>query len=55
VLSYDKIYALKELINHTLANHKPQDNKVFEMDGVQNKLVLLNYLVDMEDLYYETR
>jgi len=54
VLSYDHIYELKELICHTLANEKPLDNKVFEQEGVKNKLILLNYLVDMEDLYYES-
>lgn len=54
VLSYDKIYELKELINHTLANYKPQDNEIFDNPEVKNKLILLNYLVDMEDLYYES-
>jgi len=53
-LDDEKIIALKSLINHTLANHKPQDNKVFEQEGVKNKLILLNYLLDMEDLYYES-
>ena len=55
VLSYDKIYELKELINYTLANHKPQDNDIFDQDGVKNKMILLNYLLYMEDLYYEGR
>jgi hypothetical protein len=54
VLSYDKIVELKELISHTVANYKPQDNKVFDEDGVKRKLILLNYLVDMEDLYCES-
>jgi len=27
---------------------------VFEQEGVRNKLILLNYLVDMEDIYYES-
>jgi len=54
VLNYDKIYELKELINHTLANHKPQDNEIFDHADVKNRLVLMNYLVDMEDLYYES-
>ena len=54
LLSYDNIYELKELIGYTLSNEKPQDNKVFEEKGVKNKLILLNYLVDMEDLYYES-
>lgn len=53
-LSYEKIIHLKELISHTLAKYKPQDNKVFEQEGVKNKLILLNYLIDMEDLYYES-
>ena len=52
-MSYWKIYHLKELINHTLANYKPQDNKIFDEYGVKHKMVLLNYLVDMEDIYYE--
>lgn len=54
VLSYDKIYELKELISHTLSNHKPQDNEIFDNDEVKNKMILLNYLIDMEDLYYES-
>jgi hypothetical protein len=49
-LSYSKIMELKEIINTVLANEKPQDNKVFDEDGVKSKLILLNYLVDMEDL-----
>ncbi len=54
VLSYEKIMELKELINHTQSSYKPLDNKVFDEDGVKNKLILLNYKVDMEDLYYES-
>lgn len=54
VLDYDKIYALKELINHTLANHKPQDNEIFDNSEVKNKIILMNYLIDTEDLYYES-
>lgn len=50
-LSFKKIMELKELINTTLANFKPQDNKIFEKEGVKNKLILLNYLVDVEDLF----
>ena len=52
-LSFEKIIHLKELINHTLLTYKPLDNKIFEQKGVKNKLVLLNYRIDMEDLYYE--
>ena len=52
-MDYWKIYHLKELINYTLSNDKPQDNKVFDEKGAKHKLILLNYLVDMEDLYYE--
>lgn len=54
VLSYDKIYELKELINHTLTHYEVHKNDVFEQEGVKNKLVLLNYFIDMEDLYYES-
>lgn len=54
VLSYDKIYELKELINHTLTHYAPHKNEIFEQEGVKNKLVLLNYFIDMEDLYYES-
>ena len=54
VLSYDKIYELKELINHTLTNYEPHKNRVFEQEGTKNKVVLLNYFIDMEDLYYES-
>ena len=49
-LSYSKIMELKEMINTVLANEKPQDNKVFDEEGVKSKMILLNYLVDMEDL-----
>jgi hypothetical protein len=49
-LSYSKIMELKEMINTLLATEKPQDNKVFDEDGVKSKMILLNYLVDMEDL-----
>ena len=51
VLSYDEIMRLKETINHILANNKPQDNEIFDNDEVKSKIILLNYLVDMEDLY----
>lgn len=54
VLSYEKIMQLKELINQTLAAYKPQDNEIFDSKEVKNKLILLNYFVDMEDLYYES-
>lgn len=52
-MSFEKIIHLKELINHALLTYKPLDNKIFEQKGVKNKLVLLNYRIDMEDLYYE--
>jgi len=52
-LSYSKIMELKNMINTVLANEKPQDNKIFDEDGVKSKLIILNYLVDMEDLYHE--
>lgn len=54
VLSFGKIVELKELINQTMATYKPQDNEIFESKEVKNKLILLNYFVDMEDLYYES-
>ncbi|MDD3477243.1 MAG: hypothetical protein PHI38_10270, partial [Sulfurimonas sp.] len=54
VLSYEKIMNLKELINHTLATYKPLDNKIFKQKGVKNRLIVLNYKIDMEDLYYES-
>ena len=53
VLNYDKIYELKELINYTISNYNPQDNDVFEQAGVKNRIILMNYLLDVEDLYYE--
>jgi hypothetical protein len=53
VLSYEKILHLKELINHTIVNEAPQKNKIFDQEGVKNKLILLNYRIDMEALYYE--
>jgi len=53
ILSYEEIMKLKEVINDNLANAKTLENKVFEQEGVKNKMILLNYLVDMEDLYYE--
>jgi hypothetical protein len=49
-LSFSKIMELKEMINIVLANDKPQNNKVFDEDGVKSKMILLNYLVDMEDI-----
>lgn len=49
-LSYAKIMELKEMIDTVLANEKPQNNKVFEKDGVKSKMILLNYLMDAEDL-----
>lgn len=52
VLSYDNIFELKELVSYVLSNQKPQDNEVFEKKGL-NELILLNYMVDMEDIYYE--
>jgi len=54
VLNYDNIYELKELICHTLATEKPQENKIFDNSEVKDRLILLNYYVDMEDLYYES-
>lgn len=54
ILSYDTLYELKELINHTIAQYKPTDNPIFDNLQVKNKIILLNYLVDMEDLYYES-
>lgn len=54
VLNYDNIYELKELICHTLATEKPQENKIFDNSEVKDRLILLNYHVDMEDLYYES-
>ena len=50
-LSYDMILELKARINEMLANEKPQDNNVFDEKGVKSKMILLNYLVDMEDLW----
>ena len=51
VLSYEKIMDLKEIILSLLEEYKPLDNKIFEQKDVKNKLILLNYKVDMEDLY----
>ena len=51
--SYENIIEFKEFINKRLATWKPQDNKIFDEDGVKHKMILLNYLVDMEDLYYD--
>jgi len=53
VLDYNRIYELNALVKQTLGEHKPLDNEVFDQDGVKNKLVLLNYKLDMEDFYYE--
>jgi|GEM_PF-3390515 len=54
ILSYEKIMELKESVKHILAQYKPQDNEIFDNKEVKNKLILLNYLIDMEDLYYES-
>jgi len=51
--SYENIIEFKEFVNKRLATWKPQENKIFDEDGVKHKMILLNYLVDMEDLYYE--
>ncbi len=48
-LSYNKIMELKEMINIILANDKPQDNKIFDNEKVKSKVILLNYLIDLED------
>jgi len=53
VLSYEKIMNLKEVILSNLEKYKPLDNKTFDEKDVKNKLILLNYKIDMEDLYYE--
>ena len=37
-----------------MEEYKPLDNVIFDEDDVKNKLILLNYKVDMEDLYYES-
>lgn len=52
--NYENILEFKEFINKRLATWKPQNNKIFNEDGVKSKMILLNYLVDMEDLYYES-
>ena len=33
VLDYRKITQLKEIINHTIATYKPQENKIFDDEG----------------------
>lgn len=53
VLSYQKIMDLKEIILNTLEEYNPLDNKIFQLKDVKNRLILLNYKVDMEDLYYK--
>jgi len=52
-LSFEKIIHLKGIINHALTTYKPLENKIFGQEGVKNRLILLNYRIDMEDLYYE--
>jgi len=54
VLSYNNIYELKELISYTLENERPQDNEIFKNKEVQSTIILKNYYIDMEDLYYES-
>jgi len=49
-LSYDQIISLKEMINQTISKEKPHENAVFEQEGVKNKVILLNFLLDMEDI-----
>ncbi len=53
-ISYENVMAFKELINRNLATSKPQNNKIFDKEGVKNKLILLNYKIDMEDLYQKS-
>ena len=53
--SYENIIEFKEFVNKRLATWKPQDNEIFNDERVtKHKMVLLNYLIDMEDLYYES-
>jgi hypothetical protein len=54
ILSYEKIIELKNMISKVLADEKPQNNEIFNNNEVKNKIILLNYLIDMEDLYFES-
>ncbi|SFR54025.1 hypothetical protein [Thiomicrospira sp. ALE5] len=49
-LNYQTLMRLKETINQTLAQYKPHENKVFAEHNLST-LVMLDYLIDMEDLY----
>lgn len=52
--SYENIIEFKEFVNKRLATWKPQDNEIFNDERVtKHKMVLLNYLIDMEDLYFD--
>ena len=49
-LNYVKLTQLKENINYFLANYDPLKNEIFEKDGVKNKKIVLDFLVDMEGI-----
>jgi hypothetical protein len=50
--SYEDVMELKEFIKNRLNTYKPQDNKIFEEKEVKNKLSLMNYFADNEELFY---
>lgn len=54
-LTFARIIDLKDIICYQVANYKPQDNPIFDDEKAKNKTILLNYLVDVEDLYYTNR
>lgn len=54
-LTFARIIELKDVIGYHIANYKPQDNAIFDDEKAKNKTILLNYLVDVEDLYYQNR
>jgi hypothetical protein len=51
-LNFATLMRLKERINHAISEYKPHENRVFKENDLHT-IVLLNYLIDMEDLFVQ--
>jgi len=54
-LTFDRIIELKNIIGYHISNYKPHENIIFNDKKAKNTTILLNYLIDVEDLYYENK
>jgi hypothetical protein len=52
-LCFESIIKIKYIVIDRLAKTPLKEHPAFALDGVKSKMVLLNYLVDMEDLQVE--